>query len=257
MRPRIGIPTPTSRDYEYNERCWAEYALAVRQAGGEAVDLPLADLEELRRRIRLCTGFVLPGSPADVEPELYGHTRESATAAPDPDREACDRLVLESVEGSGAPLLAICFGMQMLNTLRGGTLVQDLMPIPVNHAAGAHVGVAHTVLIANRSLLGGLLTANEAPAQGSYRRLAVNSSHHQAVAIAGEGLMVTGRSLEDGVIEVVEGRMGAAPVIGTQWHPERSVAISAVSGALFLWLVSAAADLADDKGGDASYAGAL
>ena len=143
--------------------------------------------------------------------------------------------------------------MQMLNVLRGGTLVQDLRPVPVNHAAGAQVGVAHTTLIASRSLLGGLLGTAEAPPEGEFRRLAVNSSHHQAVAIPGDDFTVIGRCAEDGVIEALEGRLGKAPVIGVQWHPERSCEISAASRALFLWLVSAAADRADaDTGwGDA------
>ncbi len=166
----------------------------------------------------------------------------------DPARESCDRLLLEHAETTGKPVLGICFGAQFLNVWRGGTLVQDLLPMPVNHAAGATVAVAHSVSVQLQSLLGGLLTLTEAPQHGSFRRLPVNSSHHQAVAKPGDGLRVVARSAEDGVIEAFEGNIGLAAMLGVQWHPERSTEASAASRALFTWLVSAATDAAQAAG---------
>lgn len=255
LTPRIGIPLPTSSDLAYNNRYWSDYALAVTRSGGEAVAIPLIDAEErlldARERQRIlgsCHGFVLPGSPADVDPERYGHTPEPATAAPDLAREATDGAVLECAERRGLPILGICFGLQSLNVLQGGTLVQDLRPVPVNHAAGPQVGVAHSVSVASMSLLGGLLSATEAPAHGQFRRLSVNSSHHQAIAIPGEGFTVVARAGEDGVIEAMEAKVGRASLVGVQWHPERSLDTSAASKAVFLWLVMAAADAGESEG---------
>lgn len=242
---------PTSLDIVYNERYWPEYAEAVRAAGGDAIRIPLSSSLELRKLIMECDGYVLPGSPADVDPVAYGQMRAAETAVVDKAREECDTAVLEYAERSGKPLLAICFGLQSLNVWRGGSLVQDLQPLPVNHGAGAQVAVAHSVLVVGQSLLGGLLSAGEAPASGQFRRLPVNSSHHQAVSISGEDLTVVARSAEDGVIEAVEGRIGASAMIGVQWHPERSVGISAASRALFLWLTSAAEDAHEDTSGEA------
>lgn len=243
MRIKIGIPIPTAADLEYNGQNWSRYAAAVQGAGAEAcqlaLDLPTA---ELQRSLETCHGFVLPGSPADVDPAKYGQAKESATAAEDSKREALDRAILEHAAATGKPVLAICFGLQFLNVWNGGTLVQDLQPVPVNHSAGSSVAVAHAALVSRESLLAGLLTTAEAPADRDFRRLPVNSSHHQAVGIPGDDLAIVARSAQDGVIEALEGRIGAAAIVGVQWHPERTTDISPASRALFTWLVSEAED---------------
>ena len=254
----IGIPVPTSGDLEYNRRSGPQYAEAVRHAGGDVLWLELAwSVAELGARASTCDGFVLPGSPADVDPALYGEERHPATAAADPAREACDLRLLEHASVKGKPVLAICYGMQRMNVWCGGSLVQDLAPLPVNHEAGAQVAVAHSVLVAGQSLLAGLLSAAEAPAEGEFRRLPVNSSHHQAISAPGDDLSVVGRSTEDGVIEAVEGRIGRAAMVGVQWHPERSGSLSAASRAMFTWLVAEAEDAQMSRMGADVGAGAL
>ena len=249
-RPLIGISTPTSVDLAYNRSCWPQYAEAVREAGAESLEIPLQSSPRIQRELlERCAGFVLPGSPADVDPAGYGEARQTCTAAPDPARETCDRRILEHAAETGKPVLGICFGMQSINTWRAGTLVQDLTPFPVNHAAGSSVAIAHAVLVPSTSLLGSLLSSTEAPGEGLFRRLPVNTSHHQAVSICGKDLVVVGRCADDGIVEAVEGRIGLSSVLGVQWHPERSTTISAASRSLFLWLTSNAADLLESQGG--------
>ena len=256
MKSRIAIPIPTNTDIAYNQRSWPMYAAAVEQAGGEAVEVPLGlAAAELQAIAESCTGFCLPGSPADVNPAYYGAEVDPATSPADPAREAYDFFMLEHAQRHGKPVLAICFGVQSLNAWRGGTLVQDLLPMPVNHAAGSKVAVAHSVLIPAESLLGEVLLADaqsriEAPSGDGFLRLPVNTSHHQAVGTPGEGLRIVARCPEDGVIEAVENdpayvspegvHVGKQFLIGVQWHPERSYDISAASRTLFSRLVSAA-----------------
>ena len=116
--------------------------------------------------------------------------------------------------------------------------MQDLAILPVNHTAGRAVAIAHTAAIAPDSLLGSLVVKDEAPEQGGFLRLPINSSHHQALAIPGDGLHVSARCPQDAVIEAVEGGQGTEDanahfVLGVQWHPERSYDISPTSKAIF------------------------
>jgi putative glutamine amidotransferase len=239
MKPRIAIPLPTSTNADYNQRSFPQYASAVERSGGTPVEIPLhATPVEIVNLINTCQAVLLPGSPADVNPHKYGQDPFPETAPADLPRENVDELLLQDAHNLYKPIFAICFGIQMLNVWRGGTLVQDLNILPVNHAAGKKVAIAHTAAIAPESMLGTLLTPEEAPDQEGFSRLPINSSHHQAIGIAGDGLKVSARCPQDSVIEAVEGGQateGATAhfVLGVQWHPERSYDLSPASRALF------------------------
>ncbi len=241
MKPRIAVPVPTSTDLAYNERNWSAYAGCLEACGAEPVPFPLDLSPQYAKTLALaCDAVCLTGSPADVDPKRYGHARDGASALPDPAREQVDQLLLEAVFEGKKPLLAICFGLQSLNVFQGGTLVQDLAPLPVNHAAGASVGVAHMLSVATGSLLASL-SAGEATERVDDLRISANSSHHQAVGIAGRGLRVTARCPQDGVVEAVELEDASEHpfLLGVQWHPERTFSLP-VSRALFERLVAAA-----------------
>jgi len=68
----------------------------------------------------------------------------------------------------------------------------------------------------------------------------VNSSHHQAIRIPGDNLVVSARSPKDQIIEAVELASKEHWVIAVQWHPERTYDHSALSRALFHAFVAAA-----------------
>jgi putative glutamine amidotransferase len=245
QKPRIAIPVPTSTDLEYNRRSWQQYAAAIERSGAEPVEVPLNQLPAVTAKlIADCQGVLLPGSGADVNPQKYGQETDPETAPADPARENVDELLLQDAHNMGKPIFAICFGTQMLNVWRGGTLVQHLSGMPVNHKAGSSVGVAHTAAVAPNSLLGQLAQTEQPPERDGFLRLPINSSHHQAIGIAGDGLRVTARSPEDGVVEAVEGTpegVGGNFVLGVQWHPERTFDQSAASRALFSRFVAEAA----------------
>ena len=229
--PRIAIPEPTADDLEYNLRSWPQYAHAVEVSGGVAVMIPLsATPAEVARLAASCEGVLLPGSGADVDPEKYGHERIPECGTADPAREAVDELLMQDAANLHKPLFGICYGLQSWNVWRGGTLVQDLQT-GVNHQPGRDVVEAHAVSIQPDSQVAAITGKTDLP---------VNSSHHQAIDLPGDGLRVVARSTEDGVIEAVEGN-GEQFVLAVQWHPERTFELDPASKSMFSAFVDAAA----------------
>jgi putative glutamine amidotransferase len=232
MRPRIAIPVPHSGDPEYASRSLPQYEHAIEKAGGEPVAIPLDKTPaEVMKLIEQCDAVLLPGSRADVDPAKYDAARESHTAAADPGRDTVDELLLQDAYNMKKPVLGICYGLQMLNVYRSGTLVQHIASA-INHEAGRKVAVAHTVEVEPASKLAEIL--------GSLHSVPVNSSHHQSAALIGDGLRTVARSPEDGIIEAIEGTSPEHFVLAVQWHPERSVDDDEPSRAIFRALIEAA-----------------
>jgi putative glutamine amidotransferase len=243
-RPRIAIPIP-STDPEYSSQAWHQYASAIERSGGEAVEVPLNEPPaSTARLVAECQGILLPGSGADVNPQKFGQEPITECAPADLAREHVDERLLQDAHNMSKPIFTICFGTQMLNVWRGGTLVQHLTGGAVNHKAGRTVPVAHLAAVAPDSLLGELVADEEVTERDGSLLLPVNSSHHQAIATAGDGLRVSARTPEDGVVEAIENTpdgLGSSFVLGVQWHPERTFDESAASKALFARFIAEAA----------------
>jgi putative glutamine amidotransferase len=252
MKPRIAIPVPTSTDAEYNQRSWPVYAAAVWKAGGEPIEIPLDEPPATTAKlIAGCHGVLLPGSGADVNPQKFGHALDPDSAPADPARENVDELLLQDAHNLRKPIFAVCFGAQMLNVWRGGSLIQHLdpdAPGATNHRQKG-VGDAHQAAVEPNSLLGEAISAGDGPldeqrtTHNAQLIFSVNSSHHQAIDKPGDGLRVSARSPDDGVVEAIENVPGAPGgfVLGVQWHPERTYDSSAASRALFSRFISEAA----------------
>jgi putative glutamine amidotransferase len=236
--PRIAIPIPKSDDPDYTNRALPQYEKAVADAGGLPVRIPLDQTPaEAMKLISHCDGVLLPGSGADVDPAKYGAERHPETAPADPKRDTVDELLLQDAYNMRKPVLAICYGLQILNVYRSGTLVQHIpgfLPADkkdlVNHQAGRKVEYAHEVVIEPQSKLAHIAGATE---------IAANSSHHQSAGEIGDGLRVVARCKQDGIVEALEGTSPEHFVLAVQWHPERSTS-DAPSRALFSSLVEAA-----------------
>ncbi len=236
-RPRIAVPVPNSEKPEYSERSLPSYQAAVEQAGGEAViiDLTLA-ASEIAQRVRECDAVLLPGSPADIDPQKYGEPRHPKTAVADTARDTVDNILLHDAFQSRKPVLGICYGLQALNVWRRGTLLQDIdaeLQTPIRHEAGAKVREAHEVEVDSASRLAAITSAGGG-------RLIVNSSHHQSAKQPGDGLKIVARCPQDGVIEALEGAAGDHFVLAVQWHPERTADADGPSRAIFRTLIEEA-----------------
>ena len=237
MRPRIAIPIPHSGDPEYAARAMPQYEHAVEMAGGEPVRIPL-DLpaQEVAKLIESCVGVVLPGSKADVEPEKYKAVKHPDTAAADLKRDAVDELLLEDAYKKRKPVLGICYGLQILNVYRAGTLVQHI-DSSINHAIGRKAHLAHDIEIDGNSDLAKIVGAQDGE---EAIIIPVNSSHHQSADLPGKGLRIVASSPEDGVIEALESTDPDHFVLAVQWHPERTVEDDEPSRAIFRALIKAA-----------------
>jgi putative glutamine amidotransferase len=241
---RIALPEPTSIDAAYNQRSWAPYFHALASSGAVGVPIPLdASPAIVAKLAASCSGVLLPGSPADVNPQQYGEFRIAECGAADSAREAVDTLLMQDAFEHKKPIFGICYGIQSLNVWLGGTLIQHLpTTTSVDHDPGSTILSAHSVRVKSGSklaeIIGGdddLISITEPAA------IVVNSSHHQAVDRLGKDLEITARCAEDTGIEAVEGSSADHFVLGVQWHPERSFDVSAASRHLFRAFVNAAA----------------
>lgn len=205
-----------------------DYADSLYAAGGTPLHLPLIpDIQFLETATAGVSGICLPGSNSDVAPVLYGETPEAGLGPVQPLRDKTDWLLLDLAFRRRLPLFCICYGVQVLNVYRGGTLYQNLPaagPAEVNHRAPDH----------GRWNSHEAITADPAPAffEHARGRFPVNSSHHQAIRKPGQGLLPFVRAA-DGVVEGVYLDDPAHFVIGTQWHPEAIRLESPESSMLF------------------------
>ena len=241
-RPRVGIPWRTTAEEDKamtgGPRGKTEdYLNAIERAGGKGVLIPLKDQEERRRLIPTLDAFVLPGSPADVAPSEYGALNRGLSEPPDLAREETDRTILKHALAEKKPVLAICYGCQLLNVYLGGTLIQDLRT--ETGTAMPHRKMDLVPQPAADPIHGATFESGSrlASIAGS-RQAEINSSHHQAIEKPGQSLRVTAHAT-DGVIEGVEWTGDSNWVLGVQWHPERMPG-DAFSERLFSDFVAAA-----------------
>lgn len=232
MKPRIAVPEPTSTDAAYNQRSLPQYVNAIEAEGGEALVIPAhATPHDIAKLVTGCEAVLLPGSPADVDPQKFGAERHPKTAPADPGRDNLDELLLQDAHNLHKPVLGICYGLQSINVWRTGSLVQHIENTSVNHEAGRTVEFAHDVQVAPGSHLAEILKDS---------RVRVNSSHHQSAERPGDGLRVVARCPEDGIVEALEGTSPDHFVLAVQWHPERTYQIDEPSKAIFREFVNAA-----------------
>lgn len=194
----------------------------IHRAGGRPVLLYVDHPAEAVDVIGGLAGMVFPGG-GDSDPGLYGDLdRHPALRLVDPAQDASDLALLRAALSVGLPTLAICRGMQSLNIVLGGSLVQHLEPTGVEHWDNVHAISVTEPTSRLAEIMG------RVPFTG-------RSFHRQAVKRLGDELFVTAVAA-DGCVEAIE--HVSAPFVGVQWHPELASSEAPVQLAPFSWLVS-------------------
>lgn len=234
-RPLIAIParfSATTSALRYAAEVSARALIeAVWRAGGEPVTLHphapggTADPAEVAARLARFDGILLPGG-GDIAPHRYGAVRaHEAVYDVDDQQDAFDLELARQALAGRLPLLAVCRGLQVVNTALGGTLHQDM-----GGPGREHRHILHPVSFAPGSALARITGADKAEA---------SCYHHQHVDRLGEGLTVTARAA-DGTTEAVELTEGHGWFLAVQWHPEDTAPEDPAQQRLFEGLVRAA-----------------
>ncbi len=217
-----------------------DYSEAVEAVGGLPVHIPLIpDKDFISALVADLDGVLLPGCDSDVDPAYYGEDPHPKLGKVVPEKDETDLLVLAEVERLNLPLLAICYGLQILNVFRGGSLIQDIesqVENCVRHQQGQPAARnSHEIRMERDSLLFELSEKNVD------EKVKVNSHHHQAVRRPGNDLRAVAWA-NDGVIEGIQDLRRERFILGVQWHPELSWETDKFSRAIFESFVSRCAE---------------
>ena len=183
-------------------------------------DLELVELNFQRNNtedIPTCDGFVLTGG-VDVHPSFYNGNPayENVPVQFEPDRDRFEERIYRYSQLHKLPVLGICRGMQLVNVLEGGKLIQDLDNGNARHKKEAS-DKQHNIMAAGKSLL------QQVSGSVSGR---VNSAHHQAIDPDAIGHNLVANAYADDNDNIIEGlefkdRSAKAFMLCVQWHPER------------------------------------
>jgi len=205
---KIGL-TYTGFDEKHN--IYVQWLMA-----GEDIEIITLSAQEANLQIvKDLDGIVLSGG-VDVQPKYYNSDVIDYTNAPasfNEKRDVFEKAVFEISQQNNIPLLAVCRGLQLVNCLLGGTLVQDIGAANLIHKVENKLDKAHGINITAGTLLNEIMNVE---------RTMTNSAHHQAINKIGDGLLINCMA-DDGIIEGIEwaDKKEKAFFLGIQWHPER------------------------------------
>ena len=164
-----------------------------------------------------CQGFILTGG-IDVHPSFYGGKNDynNIPSSHQLERDRFEKKIYRYSQLNKLPVLGICRGMQLINVLEGGKLIQDLDNGNARHKKEAS-DKEHAIITEQNTLLhkvAGTLSGH------------VNSAHHQAIdpGAMGENLVVN--AYDDDEEKIIEGlefrnKNDKGFMLCVQWHPER------------------------------------
>ncbi|MBZ5859293.1 gamma-glutamyl-gamma-aminobutyrate hydrolase family protein [Flavihumibacter profundi] len=212
MKKKIGVSFTTTNNQNYLN--W----FTPEDLGDDIELLQLSFEENNEQDISLCSGFILTGG-IDIDADLYDGEPdyEHKPELFHTDRDHFEKKIYDFAQQHHLPVLGICRGLQLVNVLEGGKLVQDLGPENEVHKKAGEEDKQHLVHIQRDSLLFEISGVSEGM---------VNSAHHQAIdqrEIAPTLKINALSGTNDRTIEGIEfkDQTGKPFMLCVQWHPER------------------------------------
>lgn len=184
------------------------YTTALIQHGALPCIVPYA-VELIPQYMDMAQGLCIIGGGFTIDPELFNQQLRCALPLK-PERTQLEWAYCQEALHRNMPILGICGGMQLINVLLGGSLIQDLSQISdvLPHSV-SNTPHAHSVRILQDTQLARYLPDE---------MITVNSSHQQSVDRLGQGVHMNALA-PDGVVEGIEYPQHPF-CIGVQWHPE-------------------------------------
>ena len=228
-KPIVGLTTyPASATHGWHTPVL--YVEAVLRAGGVPMMLSGQCPDCAERWLDVVDAVVLIGG-GDINPAEFGSTGHETIYNLSAERDAMELALMRALLVRPKPVLAICRGMQILNTVLGGTLhvhLPDVVGESVLHRAPPRDPTSHGIQVAADSELAKVIG----------EQVHTASWHHQAIQQLGKGLKAVAWA-PDGVIEAVE-LEGRQDVLAVQWHPEITAAEDNGQQQMFDWLIKQA-----------------
>lgn len=225
MKPIIGI-TPIYDPEKESFWMLPGYMQALENAGALPVMLPMSSDEQVIKKIMSSVDGILFSGGHDLNPALYGEEIIPQCGKYIAPRDASEKKLMEYAIVADMPMLCICRGFQLMNTVLGGTLYQDiptqLVSDIVHRQDKPYDKPVHSVIITEGTPLHDLLQTD---------RLEVNSRHHQGIKDLSPILGIMAEA-PDGLPEAVY-ISGSNFAWGIQWHPEHMHSVSEESRKIF------------------------
>ncbi len=216
-KPLIGIILDSEEGSENKYSPFPFYALrknyfdSVIMAGGIPLAIPYATAS-IEDYLGILDGLVIAGGNFDIPPEFYGDDKVHKTVVTKRERTDFEFGMTRKFIDADKAVLGVCGGMQLLNVVCGGSLIQDIpseVKGALNHEVKDRTKPAHDIKISEGSLLNKITSSLQ---------YGVNTAHHQAVKQTAPELLTSAMCV-DGIIEAIEHK-NKKFVLGTQWHPE-------------------------------------
>ncbi len=218
--PIIGITLDSRESGEYSKRPFyalrKNYAQMVHEAGGVPIFLTY-HTEHVETYADMIDGLLIPGGDFDIDPYIYGAKTIHPKVVINKPRTEFELTITKKIYEMRKPVFGICGGIQLINVMLGGSLIQDIPDMVTNAISHQQPGDMlreepyHEIEVERGTLL------HDIVGEGKFR---VNSTHHQSIEKLGKNLTLNAKA-PDGIIEAISIPQGIYPFcLGVQWHPE-------------------------------------